>query len=215
MLGTSAKPGFVELHLGIFPGEWVRRTAQPDESAVRERVEQAILADQQALVLSAEDAVIQLAVHFAVSHQLGSFGLRALVDILLVAETQPVNWEVIVLRAREWRVATVTWLVLKLAVELVGLEEAALAITSLQPSRLRSFLISPFANAGAILEERDLSRSPIRLAYLILLVDRLRDVFQLVGRSIWPENSWLVARYGQSGWRNRFSHLVGAIQGQF
>ncbi len=48
--------------------------------------------------------------------------LRGLVDIALLARHYPIDWSVIVQRARAWRVATALWLVLSLAVDLAGLD---------------------------------------------------------------------------------------------
>ncbi len=66
---------------------------------------------------------------------------RSLVDITFLARHQPLDWSVIVQRAREWRVATATWLVLSLAVDLCGLarletriEEGQLLLERLQPA---------------------------------------------------------------------------------
>jgi hypothetical protein len=51
---------------------------------------------------------------------------------------------------------------LKLATELTGLHEAASAVRRLSPSPLRRWLIGRFANAEALVEMRDLSKSKWR-----------------------------------------------------
>jgi hypothetical protein len=68
-------------------------------------------------------------------------------------------WSVIIQCACNWRTATAVWLVLSLAVDLAGLEEAAEAVRQLQPSALRRRLIHRFANAETLVEMRDLSSS--------------------------------------------------------
>jgi hypothetical protein len=45
-------------------------------------------------------------------------------------------------------------------------------------------------------------------------VDRKRDAVKLVYRALWPENEWLRARYGQSGWRTRLRHVFDAGRGR-
>jgi Uncharacterised nucleotidyltransferase len=88
------------------------------------------------LHLAPEDALIQLAVCTSVNHQMSLSALRSLVDITLLVRHQPIDWSLIIQRAREWRVATATWLVLSLATDLCGLPEAADAVRQLAPSRL-------------------------------------------------------------------------------
>ncbi len=212
--GRRPGTGLVELHWGVFPGEWLRRTAAIDEDAVRARVQPVRVADQPAWILAAEDSIIQLAVHFAVNHQLAYPWLRGLVDVTLLARHQPIDWNLIVARARAWRVATATWLVLKLTVELTGLHEAVECVRQLSPSPLRRWLIGRFANADGLVAMHDLSRSRWRFVYLLLLVDRLRDAARLVYRAVWPEDEWLTARYGQAGFKRRVQHLLSALRGR-
>lgn len=214
MHGPQGGAGLVELHWGVFAGEWLRRAACVDESAIRSRVMAMTVLGQPALALSPEDAVIQVAAHAAVNHQMSLAALRSLVDVASVVRHQPIDWTVIVDRARQWRVATAMWLVLKLARELTGLDEAAPAIAQLSPSSMRQWLIARFANADSLVDRRDLSASPLRFVYLLLLVDRGRDAAQLVYRALWPEREWLVARYGRVGVSIRLRHLLNAMRGR-
>ncbi len=103
---------------------------------------------------------------------------------------------------------------LSLAVDLCGLNEAAETARQLAPSRLRQKLIGLFANAQSLVDMRDLSKSKWRYVYLLLMVDRKRDAVKLVYRALWPEDEWLRARYGKSGWRLRLRHLLDAGRGK-
>jgi hypothetical protein len=142
-------------------------------------------------------------------------GVRGLLDVALLARTQPVDWAVVADRARAWRVGTAVWLVLQLTAELVGLTEAAPAVARLAPAPVRRHWLERLVNAGSILAMRDVSRGSFRFVLLLLLVDRFRDVAAIVARAIWPERDWLVARFGQAGLGVRLRHLSGAIRGQF
>ena len=51
-------------------------------------------------------------------------GLRGLLDVALLARSQPVDWQAVAERAHDWRVAAATWLVLDLADALFGLPGA-------------------------------------------------------------------------------------------
>ncbi|MCX6030765.1 MAG: nucleotidyltransferase family protein [Chloroflexi bacterium] len=205
----------VELHWSAFPGVWLARTAAVDHALMRERAAPVMIAGQPALALAPEDAVIQVAVHLAINHSMAKPWLRGLMDIALLARTQAVDWRLVAERARAWRVSTTVWLVLQLAAELVGLTEAASALGRLAPSPLRRRLLAGLVNAGSMLAMRDLSRGPWRFALLLLLVDRPSDAAHVIGRALWPEDDWLVARYGRTGVGVRIAHLTGAIRGRF
>jgi len=206
--------GLVELHWGVFPGEWLRRVAAIDVDAVRHRIVRTRLVGEVAHILAPEDAIVQSVLHTAVNHQLSMSPLRALVDIALLARHHPVDWSAIAQRAQTWHVATVVWLVLSLAVDLVGLEEAAEAARELQPSALRRRLIGRLANAGSLVTMRDLRASKWRYVFLLLLVDRGRDGLRLIFRALWPEREWLIARYGRYTFTSRLRHLFDAARGK-
>ncbi len=207
--------GLVELHWGIFSGEWLRQAALlSDLSAIYTRVGVAQLAGETAIILSPEDAILQSAIHTVINHQMSMAPLRGLVDIALLARHDHIDWTVIVERARVWRVATPSWLVLSLAVDLAGLHEAAEAARRLQPSRLRRHLIRRFASAESLVMKRDLAASKWRYVFLLLLVDRVWDAAKLVFRALWPERAWLIARYGQYTAGTRLQHLLDAARGK-
>ncbi len=212
--GTQAGSGLVELHWGVFPGEWLLQTTCIDDADLWVRAMPAQLAGHPALILSPEDNVIQVAVHLAINHNMSAPWLRGLMDIALLARHYPIDWNIIVQRTRDWRVATAVWLVLNLTVDLAGLEEAAEAVRQLRPSALRCRLIHSFANAETMVAMRDLSASKWRYIFLLLLVDRSRDAVKLVFRALWPEREWLIARYGRYTFSTRLRHLFDAARGR-
>ncbi len=205
----------VELHWSVFAGVWSDRVAAVDHAAMRARAVPVTVAGQPALALASEDAIIQLAVHLAVNHQMAAPGVRGLLDMALLARTHPVDWAVVADRARTWRVGTAVWLVLQLTAELFGLTEAAPAVARLAPAPMRRHLLGRLVNVGSMLAMRNISRGPLRFELLLLLVDRYRDVAAIVARAVWPERDWLVARYGRAGLGVRLRHLPGAVRGQF
>ena len=219
MVGTAAGSGLVELHWGLFAGEWLQRTAAVDSAGIRSRAIPVTLAGHAARTLAAEDAIVHLAVHLAVNHQMAYPGLRGLVDISLLArpdgvQPQSVDWRAVVVRARAWRVAVATWLALSLAAELLGLPGAERAVAALRPSAARRRLLRRFVDGQAVLEGRDMTGGPRRFAYQLLLVDRPVDALRLLGRALWPEGSWLAARYGAAGLRVRMRHVAAALRGR-
>jgi len=165
-------------------------------------------------VMAAEDAAIQLAVHLSVNHQMAYPGVRGLLDVALLARAEAVDWAVVAQRSRAWRVATATWLVLQVTDELLGLPEARGAIAALTPSALRRRLLARFTGPDEVLAGKDITGGPRRLLYQLLLVDRPRDAVRLVGRTLWPEPSWLAVRYGGQGAGVRLRHLGRALRGR-
>jgi hypothetical protein len=204
----------VELHWGVFPGEWVQHTAHIAESAIWARTQFVNLAGQPARILDPADSLIQICVHYTIGHNFSVPWLRTLVDVVLLARHQPLDWPTIIARARDWRVATTVWLMLSLAVDLCDLDEAAGTVQQLAPSWLRRKLIGLFANPDALVNMRDLGRSRWRYVYLLLMVDRKRDMLKLVLRALWPEREWLIARYGHYTFSTRWRHLFGAARGR-
>lgn len=213
LVGRQPGLGLVELHWGVFAGEWLRRVAAVDKAGLRCRAIPVTLAGRPAWTLAPEDAIIQLAVHLAVNHQMAYPGVRGLLDVALVAAAAGVDWHAIAARARAWRVATPTWLVLSLADELFGLPTATAAVAALRPSEARRLLLARFTGSAAVMAGRDITHSPLRLVYQLLLVDRPADAVRLVWRALWPEADWLAARYGSTAFRVRLRHFLAASRG--
>ena len=214
LIGHAPGAGLVELHWGVFAGEWLERAAAVDEAAVRARCLPLDVLGCPAHTLAPEDAVIQLATHLAINHQFAYPGLRGLLDIAMTSRWQRVDWDIVAARASAWRIATVVWLVHRFATDMLGLDEAAAALERLRPSLLRRWLLSLLVNPRSLLEMRNLTRGPQRLVLQLLLVDRPRDAARLFWRALRPEEDWLAARYGCRDVRTRCRHLLGALQGK-
>jgi hypothetical protein len=213
MLSREPGRGLVELHWSAFSGQWLWRTAI-DRAGILCRAIQVMVVGRPAWTLAPEDAIIQLAVHQAINHQMSYPGLRGLLDLVLLARSRTLDWSAVVDRARTWRVATVTWLVLQLAHNLLGFDEAASALRSLQPSLQRRRLLAAFTDETRLLAGHDMTGGPQRLLFQLLLVDRGREAARLIGRTLWPERAWLAARYGAAGLPINLRHFVGAIRGR-
>ena len=214
LVGSEAGQGLIELHWGAFAGEWLRRTAAVDHREIFCRARPAQIAGREAWIMAPEDAMIQLAVHLAVNHQMAYPGVRGLLDVALLARNEKVDWGSTVERAKAWRVATATWLVLAMTQALLGLPGAEQALSALAPSPRRRKTLRRFSTEESILAGSDITGGPRRLVYQLTLVDRSRDAAKLVGRTLWPEPGWLEARYGHGGPAVRMRHFAGAARGR-
>lgn len=204
--------GLVELHWSAFQGWWMLRAARPDAAAVWARKEPLPLPANDAAFyqLEAADTVLQVGLHLAIAHQFGMKALQGVIDIALTARARQVDWRLVAERARRWRVATAVYTVLHLLDQLIGAEGVEVALRELQPGRLRRRLIARFVSPESLLAGRDVRSGRARYLLLLLLVDRPRDMLYLIFRTLWPEEAWLKARYGErpvSRWRHVWNVL--------
>lgn len=214
LVGRTSGSGLIELHWGVFAGEWLERAAAVDETAIRDRRTPIDLLGHPAWTLAPEDAVIQLVAHLAINHQFAYPWLRGLLDIVLVARWRDVDWDTVAARASEWRLGTVVWQTLRFATDLFGLDGAMGVLERLRPGPLRRWLLRRLVNAHTLLEMRNLTHGPLRLVLQLLLVDRPGDAMYLFRRALWPEDSWLAARYGRCDAATRTRHLLCALRGR-
>jgi hypothetical protein len=201
--------GMVELHWSPFPGWWLTRTAQVDETAVWGRIEP-IISGEPAQQLAAADMIIQVAVHLAVNHQFGMTAVRGLIDLALIAQTRSVDWSVVAQRARDWRVGTAVWQALDLLQQLIGLPGLEEGLKQLRPSRLRRRLLQKLVSPNSVLRGQDLRNGRARFLLLLLLVDRPQAMVRLIWRTLWPEPAWLAARYEGPG--GHWHHLWQVVR---
>jgi len=200
--------GMVELHYGAFQGWWARRAAAPDDEALWRRAVP-LGPERHARRLAAEDAILQTAFHVAVN-QFGQAPLRGLMDLAVLTRAHPVDWSAVADRALEWRLRTVTWLVLDTAHRLIGLPGCEGALAQLRPARARRAALRAFVTPRTLLAGRDLTRKARRHVFMMALVDRSLDGARLIGRTLWPEPWWIAARYGRRV--SRFRHLLGLVR---
>ena len=192
----------VEIHWNVFPGEWLRHTAHINEQVIWQRT--IPYKDESVRQLSPEDAIIQLCVHCAVSHQMSDAGLRTLLDLDLMRQKLDISWKTVTEQAHAWRVSTVTWLVFWMYVEVFGDPEGKIPLQSMMPSKFRQKIIKHFISPQEFIGGINISSGPKRFAFLLALVDRPIDALYLIWRALIPEREWVTLRYGlenASSWR--------------
>lgn len=212
LLGETQMVGragtLVELHWNIFPGEWLRHTARVDQDEIWTRTRHAACSATGGL--SPEDTVVHLCVHLAVNHQMSGIGLRTLVDLDHARRKWSINWAVVAQRARQWRMACATWLVLDALAELFGDPRHELPLPELAPRPCRRRILHRFASPVRVARGLELSGGPRRFLFLLLLVDRPVDAARLAWRALWPDPAWLTLRYESPRarwWRVWLLHL--------
>jgi hypothetical protein len=213
MVGQQRGEGLVELHYGVFAGEWLQRATQIDRAGVRSRWQAHALLGSDIHLLAPEDAFIQIAVHLSVNHQLSLHVLRSLLDLALLAR-QGLDCDLVIDRARAWGLGVVMGLVLELLTTLFPVPEVAPAAAALRLGSTRRRLLGHFTSAGQVLAGEKLFHSRRRLLFQLALVDRPEVVAALLARSVWPEQQWLAARYGRAGLGVRLRHAGAVVRGK-
>lgn len=238
MFGTRMGTGFVELHGFVLAGGWMRHTTAIDQDRIRERLVPLAVHGRHALTLSPEDAVIQLALHIAVSHQMMDHVVRSLMDAAMFGRHSCIDWELVARRALAWKAATATWLVVRLARDMAGLTGAETALKKLAPPRWKKRLLSVWVNAHSDWlwkqhwlsirsafgnEPRNpsmtesharITHGPLRFVLQLLLIDRVADVCRMIARGIWPDRVWLLGRCGKADIPARLNYLREAVSGR-
>jgi hypothetical protein len=113
-------PPFVRHGLSTIEVHW-HITPPPSAVPVEELWQRAVparIAGVDTHVFAAEDLVLHLAVH-ATYNSRCVVSVRACCDLAEVARTQPVDWDVVAGRAQRWKVGAGTYLLLRLARELL------------------------------------------------------------------------------------------------
>jgi hypothetical protein len=202
----------VELHWGVFPGEWLRRASRVDRDSLGRRRRAGTLAGAPVRLLAPEDHLIQVAVHAGITHVFSMATVRCLLDLVTLAH-RGIDWDIVVERAREWRLARVVGHALALGGDIFDEDSLRIAASRLLTSRERAALYR-FVDPAAVLRQDALTGAR-KWRYLLAVVDRPADRVTLISRSAWPEREWLAARYGRTGWSVRAAHLAGALRGRF
>ena len=215
--GGGAQPMLIELHWGAFPGEWLKLTTRTQAEAIRERLIPVSLLGEPAWALSPEDNLIQVATHVAVNHRMAVNALRSLLDVALITQ-QPMDWDVLVQRARRWHLATTIGYVLEMAYGLFGLEALTPGIERLRLSSPRRAYLMAHVNPASLTDRANQRIQTIGWSHHTIqfgLIDRPTDLVRLLAHSLWPDDGWLEKRYGAGGWAVRLRHTTGALRGRF
>lgn len=198
-----------EFHISPYSGWWLKRTALIDDDAIWSRKEM-LPGWHTFYQLSAEDTILQVAVHLAVNHQCGFWAIRSLMDLALTIQNRKIDWEIVIERAQKWRISNAIWLVLYLLHQLFLIEALEPVLNQLAPPLWRRKNLTSLVSPESLILSADIRSGRKRFLFLLLLVDRTRDMMRLTLRTLWPEKGWLSHRYGSSV--NHWQHLHKIIR---
>ncbi len=172
LIGRDPGTGLVELQWPALRGEWVRRAAAVDHDAIWARRVAVPIEGRSTWAMAPEDLLIHLCLHLAINHGFGEPALRNLLDVHLVAVRLSPDWDAVAERAQAWRLATMLWTTLSLAVQLWGAPVPASVLAALQPGPARRRAIAALDLANAVLAMRPGAYSYRRFVIQMLLTDR-------------------------------------------
>lgn len=203
----------VELHWGAFVGEWIRRTTKVDREAVAARRCVRNINDLEVQLLAPEDAFLQILLHAAIHHQMSLHALRSFLDLGLLLRSGA-KLTVIVERAQEWQIETVTNYALGLMACLLDISDIQTLLESARIGALDKHVVLSILGPDDVRSRISIDTHRKRYVFLALLADRSQDALTLFARMMWPETDWIRLRYGQSGLAVRLRHCGNAFFGK-
>ncbi|MDJ0753312.1 MAG: nucleotidyltransferase family protein [Ardenticatenaceae bacterium] len=197
----------IELHDTAFPGWWLDQTTPiaVDEGAIWERCEP-LEGRPGYRQMDATDMLIHVATHLAVNHQFSLHPLRSLVDLALLIEKRPPDWDRLCVRAARWHLQPVLWRTL-LALQEIWLVEVPLeVVNALAPKPLQRQILTTLVTTKSLLAEHNHSDAGGRYVLLLALVEQGAARRRLIKTALWPKASEL-----PPGVDNRFQRLWRVI----
>ena len=160
------------------------------------------------LTLCPEDMLLHLALHLTLGSQFGRLIWFSDIDAVLRRFAGEVNWERLLEEATRWRLRTILAYTLLVARDSFGSPLPSAVVPRLLPGRLRQ------AALDSIMEARrpwSLGGRPDDIkGYLAetLLMDRVRDIFRVLRKSLFPCRSWLEFHYSLTSWWQVSLHRI-------
>ena len=121
----------VEVHMVI---ERPQSPFSIDHEGIWKRARSWPLGGRPLLAMAPEDLLLHVCLH-AMYHHHGRIPLSALIDIAWIIKVEPLDWEVLVARAKAWRAPLPTFLGLELARRLLGCVVPERVVAALAPGK--------------------------------------------------------------------------------
>ena len=211
MLGQvgNPPPTHLDLHWQPIHGWWARYCANIDLNQLWATKERFNIGEQYAYRLSAEDMILHLTSHAAINYLGPHVTLRAVIDTMLISQKSSINWQLLAQRAISWRIQYPLWFILQLVVAFFDHPHARAILPLIQPSPLRQRYFAQMVSINDLLVGRNLENTKWRFAVVLAFAEHPSDIGRFFGRMIWPEKSWLAARYPSSpSYKHHLSQLA-------
>ncbi|MDY6854694.1 MAG: nucleotidyltransferase family protein [Thermodesulfobacteriota bacterium] len=180
-----------ELQWRPVAGRWIRPDQEP---AVKDLMSRSVpIPDSAVRLLSAEDNLLQVALHTAKHSYVRAPGLRLHLDVNRIVRYHGVDWDMFLQRAFDLKVKTAVFFSLAIPATLFQSPIPDEVLTQLEPHAWkRNRITRSLQNAGLFNpDERKFSRIGF-IIFTALLYDDLRGLW----RSIFPDKVWIREQYG-------------------
>ena len=185
----------LDLHWQPIHGWWARYCTSIDLKQQWAAKTPMTVGEQCAYRLSAEDMILHLASHAIINYLGPHVTLRAMIDTMLISQKLPINWQLLAQRAIAWRIHYPLWFILQLMVRFFDHPHARAILPLIEPSPLRQRYLAQTMSIDDLLAGRNLEKTKWRYAVILSFAKHPSDIGRFFGRMVWPEKSWLIARY--------------------
>jgi len=173
-----------------------------------ERAQPTKIANSNVLVMRPEDQILHVIYHATFQHPF--IGLLQLCDVaeLIKLEENELDWQSLVKRARNGKIAIATYYLLSSAKRLLGAPIPNRVLKSLTPNLVKRGLLNILLVDSGFLAE--CPTRPVASRYLLqtLMLDKTVDTLSLLWKAAFPPAKWLAAYYDSSRSRKPYlSHL--------
>lgn len=183
-------------------GHWIRPDQEPSADDLIDRA--CGLPDTPLRILSAEDNLLQVALHTAKHSYLRAPGLRLHTDVDRVIAAQTVDWGRFTHQVKSCEVRTPVYFSLALARELLGTPIPVEVLSAMRPRGWKEGWIRRWIQRAGLFEPHQ--RKFGRIGYVTFTALQYDD---LAGfwRALFPESTWLRAQYGGNSLPTPWLHL--------
>lgn len=151
--------------------------------------------------LSPADTLLHLALHATLMHGFTELGLRIYVDVDRLVRHHAAGqeagafWAQVIALARAQRLATLLYITLMLARDLLGTPLPASVLAALRPGGVQQRMFAQALRADDILHQRRLFAGPGKWLMRLMLLDRWRDGARALGLIVLGGRGWQALRY--------------------
>ena len=144
-------------------------------------------------LLSPEDNLLQVALHTAKHSYVRAPGFRLHTDVDRIVRSTRINWDLFAQRVETLQVKTAVFFSLALAHDLLETPIPHEVLERLHPARWKVWLITTWLQKVGLFDPD--GKKWGRVGYIVF-VALLYDSFGGLARGVFPERTWMRARYG-------------------
>jgi len=214
--GKSLPAIYIDVHQDITSSIRLKRIIKSDTEGVIRRARPVRVNDINMLVMAPEDLLLHLTLRHCFQR------LIRLCDIaeVIKAKKEELNWQFLLEKAKESRIAGIMYYTLWYARQLLGSPIPDHIFKELTPNWCRKRLLDTLLSRAVYPDDASNLSIPRKYFFQILMSDRLIDVFLVLWTVMFPSSEWLAYYYGRprakklylSHFTNLFTTLLAGMR---